>query len=169
MDAAFAQADAAKRMNKENSRSQPMERSDFAWFLSITTRWMDNDVYGHLNNVVYYSFFDTAVNHFLVERGALDFVSGSSIGLVVHSQCNYFQPLAFPGSVDAGLRVSSIGTSSVHYQIGLFASGASSSAAWGRFVHVYVDRQTRRPQPLSLQLRHALVALKETDKTPDAP
>jgi acyl-CoA thioester hydrolase len=120
---------------------------------------MDNDVYGHLNNVVYYSFFDSAVNQFLIERGVLDIESGSSIGLVVHTECNYFAPLAFPGAVDAGLRVTSIGSSSVCYQIGLFGAGADESAAWGSFVHVYVDRGTRRPVPLSPELRGALAEL----------
>jgi acyl-CoA thioester hydrolase len=120
---------------------------------------MDNDVYGHVNNVVYYSYFDTAVNQYLIESGAVDIHHGSVIGLVVHNRCDYFSPLAFPGTIDAGLRVARIGGSSVEYEIGLFASGAERSAALGRFVHVYVDRASRRPQPLSALLHDVLAAL----------
>ena len=120
---------------------------------------MDNDVYGHINNVVYFSFFDTAVNQFLVEHGALDIAQGATIGLVVHSECDYFQPLAFPGRVEAGLSLASVGTSSVSYRIGLFGEGDDFSAACGRFVHVYVDRVSRRPHPLSAQMRLALARL----------
>lgn len=120
---------------------------------------MDNDVYGHINNVVFYSFFDTAVNQFLIERGALDYESGASIGLVVHSECDYFAPLQFPGDVEAGLRVASVGGSSVSYEIGIFSAGDETCAARGRFVHVYVDRATRRPLPLSPAFRSALGAL----------
>ena len=120
---------------------------------------MDNDIYGHVNNVVYYSFFDTAVNQFLIEQGALDIESGASIGLVVHSECDYFEPLSFPGQVEAGLRVATVGSSSVSYEIGLFAAGAELTAACGRFVHVYVDRASRRPAPLPEALRHAVAGL----------
>lgn len=120
---------------------------------------MDNDVYGHVNNVVYYSFFDTAVNQYLIDQGALDFLSGSTIGLVVHSECDYFTPLSFPGTVEAGLRVGSTGSSSVTYEIGLFESGAERASAFGRFVHVYVERESRRPQPLPAPLQRALAAL----------
>ncbi len=121
---------------------------------------MDNDVYGHVNNVVYYSWFDTAVNAFLVERGALDLHAGSVIGLVVETQCNYFSPLAFPQLVDAGIRVAHRGNSSVRYDVGLFAQGANQAAAQGHFVHVYVDRQSRRPVPLPAALLSALEMLK---------
>jgi acyl-CoA thioester hydrolase len=141
------------------ARPVPNRRSDFVHFVQITTRWMDNDVYGHVNNVVYYSFFDTAVNQFLIEQGALDVASGASIGLVVHTECDYFAPLSFPGNVEAGLRVAAVGASSVTYEIGLFGAGDESSAASGRFVHVYVDRASRRPQPLPEPLRRALAAL----------
>ncbi len=146
-------------MTANNTRPQAGHRSDFAHFLPISTRWMDNDVYGHVNNVVYYSFFDTAVNQFLIEQGALDINAGASIGLVVHSECDYFEPLSFPGNVDAGLRVTTIGSSSVSYEIGLFAEGAERTAARGRFVHVYVDRESRRPAPLPDVLRRAVAAL----------
>lgn len=123
-------------------------RADYRFFLPIPTRWMDNDVYGHVNNVVYYSFFDTAVNAWLVEKGVLDIEKGPVIGLVVETGCTYARPVAFPEEVQAGIAVSRIGTSSVRYEIGLFVKGASEPAAQGFFVHVYVDRETRRPRPL---------------------
>ena len=120
---------------------------------------MDNDAYGHVNNVIYYSWFDTAVNAYLIEHGALDIHHGSVIGLVIETQCNYFSPLAFPQLVDAGIRVRQLGTSSVRYEVGLFASGEPLTAARGHFVHVYVDKQTRRPQPLPLPLKTVLETL----------
>jgi acyl-CoA thioester hydrolase len=141
------------------SRPQARPRSDFMLFRRIQTRWMDNDVYGHVNNVVYYSYFDTAVNAYLIEAGALDIHHGEVIGLVVETQCNYFEPLAFPGAVEAGLRVAKMGGSSVRYDIGLFAQGAPLSAAAGHFVHVYVSRDTRRPAPLPAALKQALTPL----------
>jgi acyl-CoA thioester hydrolase len=142
-------------------------RRHFAHFSPIHTRWMDNDVYGHVNNVVYYSFFDTAVNRYLIETGALDIHAGAVIGLVVETHCNYFAPLAFPQTVEAGLRVARLGRSSVHYEVGLFAEGEPLTAAAGHFVHVYVDRATRRPVPtLPPALRTALQALTPTE--PDA-
>lgn len=138
------------------SRPSAQPRSHFKHFSSIDTRWMDNDVYGHVNNVVYYSYFDTAVNRYLIEAGVLDIHAGAVIGLVVETQCNYFAPLAFPQKVDAGLRVAHLGSSSVRYEIGLFATGDDSSAAVGHFVHVYVDRATRKPVPLPADLVQAL-------------
>ena len=120
---------------------------------------MDNDVYGHVNNVVYYSLFDTAVNGYLISTGALDIHAGSVIGLVVETHCNYFAPLAFPQPVDAGLRVAQCGTRSVRYEIGLFAPGAPLCAACGHFIHVYVDRVTRRPVALPDTLNHVLQGL----------
>ena len=140
-------------------RPQPEPRSAYPVFRSITTRWMDNDAYGHVNNVIYYSWFDTAVNAYLIEHGALDIHHGSVIGLVIETQCNYFSPLAFPQLVDAGIRVRQLGTSSVRYEVGLFASGEPLTAARGHFVHVYVDKQTRRPQPLPLSLKTVLETL----------
>ncbi|WP_396430774.1 acyl-CoA thioesterase [Limnohabitans sp.] len=123
-------------------------RSSYKLFRAIGTRWMDNDVYGHVNNVVYYSWFDTAVNATLIERGVLNIHAGSTIGLVVETQCFYFAPLAFPQTIDAGIRVAKLGTSSVRYEVGLFAQDEDMTAARGHFVHVYVDRKTRRPVPL---------------------
>lgn len=127
------------------NRPQAEGRQAYAQFVRLGTRWMDNDIYGHLNNVVYYSLFDTAVNQYLIAAGALDIHGGAVIGLVVETHCNFFDSLAFPQAVDAGLRVSRRGRSSVRYEIGLFAEGAELCAARGHFVHVYVDRQTRRP------------------------
>jgi len=146
-------------MNR-TSRPAPEPRSAFRYFSPIATRWMDNDAYGHVNNVVYYSFFDTAVNRYLIEAGALDIQRGEVIGLVVETRCNYFAPLEFPQMVEAGLRVAHVGGSSVRYEIGLFAAGAAESAACGHFVHVYVDRALRRPVPLPEVLRAALLPLR---------
>ena len=143
----------------EDSRRTPEPRSAYRVFRPITTRWMDNDVYGHVNNVVYYSFFDTAVNGLLMAAGVLDIHAGAVIGLVVETQCNYFAPIAFPQAVTAGVRVAQLGRSSVRYEIGLFAAGEPLSAALGHFVHVYVDRDTRRPVALPAPLQHALQGL----------
>ena len=129
-------------------RPEPQARAAYRHFSSIATRWMDNDAYGHINNVVYYSYFDTVVNRYLIEAGVLDVRRGPLIGLVVETHCNYFAPLAFPQSVDAGLRVARLGASSVRYEIGLFGGNEALSAACGHFVHVYVDRETRRPVAL---------------------
>lgn len=141
-------------------RRAPEPRSAYRAFRSISTRWADNDVYGHVNNVVYYSWFDTAVNAHLIDEGALDIHAGQTIGLVIETQCNYFAPLAFPQIVDAGIRVAHIGSSSVRYEVGLFAAGEPHSAAAGHFVHVYVDRESRRPAPLPARLREVLEALR---------
>ena len=146
------------------NKPAPAARSAYPHFLTITTRWMDNDVYGHVNNVVYYSYFDTVVNEYLIRAGVLDFEHGETIGLVVETQCNYFAPLVFPERVDAGLRVVRLGgagrgTSSVRYEVGLFKEGDAEPAAQGHFVHVYVDRVTRRPVTLPAGLRAALEPL----------
>lgn len=140
-------------------RPAPQPRDAYRHFSSISTRWMDNDAYGHINNVVYYSYFDTVVNRYLIEAGVLDVERGAVIGLVVETHCNYFAPLSFPQVVDAGLRVAQIGASSVRYEIGLFGGGAPLSAACGHFVHVYVDRATRRPAPLPAPLIDTLRGL----------
>lgn len=143
-----------------SERARPEPRSAYRLFRPIGTRWMDNDVYGHVNNVVYYSYFDTAVNGYLIEAGALDIHRGETIGLVIETRCNYFAPLEFPQTVEAGLRVAHVGSSSVRYEIGLFAAGAPETAAAGHFVHVYVDRASRRPAPLPAALRAALEPLR---------
>ncbi|MEP7296546.1 MAG: thioesterase family protein [Burkholderiales bacterium] len=142
-----------------STRPVPAPRSLFRHFETIATRWMDNDAYGHVNNVVYYSYFDTVVNRYLIEAGALDIERGRVIGLVVETHCNYFASLAFPQTVEAGLRVTRLGSSSVRYEIGLFAAGEPLAAANGHFVHVYVDRDTRRPVPLPAPLFNALQGL----------
>jgi acyl-CoA thioester hydrolase len=140
-------------------RPEPPGREAFAHFETLTTRWMDNDVYGHLNNVVHYSLFDTAVNRLLIAAGVLDIHGGAVIGLVVHTQCHYFDSLAFPQRVSAGIRVEQIGRSSVRYGLGLFGDDAPRCAALGQFTHVYVDRATRRPVPLPDALRRVLEPL----------
>ena len=142
-----------------SDRPQPQPRIRFPHFQTITTRWLDNDLYGHVNNVVHYSYFDTAVNRYLIEAGALDIHGGEVIGLVVHTQCSYFESIAFPQTVHAGLRVAHVGTSSVRYELGLFADDAPLTAALGQFTHVYVDRTQRRPVPLPAPLRAALEPL----------
>ena len=131
-------------------------RDAYKAFRSIPTRWMDNDAYGHMNNVVHYSLFDTAVNGWLIDQGVLDIHRGVRIGLVVETGCRYFAEMAFPDIVTAGLRVVRLGTSSVRYEIGLFRNDDQQAAAEGFFVHVYVDAATRRPAPLDPALRACL-------------
>ncbi|EFK95407.1 thioesterase superfamily protein [sediment metagenome] len=140
-------------------RPHPEPRSAYRHFMPIQTRWADNDAYGHINNVVYYGWFDTAVNGYLIEAGALDIHAGTVIGLVIETRCNYFASLAFPQKVEAGLRVAHLGRSSVRYEVGLFAQGAPETAAAGHFIHVYVDRESRRPVELPDALRAALQPL----------
>jgi len=142
-----------------NDRIGPEPRSAYKAFRSIGTRWMDNDAYGHVNNVVYYSWFDTAVNAYLIEHGVLDIHHGQAIGLVVETQCNYFSPLAFPQTVEAGLRVARLGHSSVRYEVALFAQDQDLCAARGHFVHVYVDRVGRKPVSLPNPLKQLLETL----------
>jgi acyl-CoA thioester hydrolase len=141
------------------SRPEPESRSAYRAFWSIPTRWEDNDTYGHVNNVVYYSWFDTAVNALLIDRGQLDIHHGSTIGLVIETQCNYFAPVTFPQVIDAGIRVDRIGGSSVRYEVGLFIQGEDWCAAKGHFIHVYVDRLTRRPAPLAAGFKTFLETL----------
>lgn len=135
---------------------EPTSRSDYRRILPLQTRWADNDVYGHVNNVAYYGYFDTIVNEFLIVSGALDIHAGAVIGLVVETGCRYFAPLAFPQALEGALRVARIGNTSVRYELAVFAKDAAEPAAEGHFVHVYVDRATRRPTPLPPQLRAAL-------------
>jgi len=143
------------------ARPQPRRRAEYPHHREITTRWMDNDAYGHVNNVVYYSFFDTAVNAWLIEQGALDVQASPVIGLVVEVACQYLAPLTYPETVTAGLRVAHIGRSSVRYEIAMFPEGKDLAAAQGHFVHVYVDRDTRRPvSELPPDLRAALEPLR---------
>ncbi len=141
------------------SRPTPHALADYRAFRDITTRWMDNDVYAHVNNVVYYSWFDTVVNGHLLEQGVLDYTGGATIGLVVETGCHYFAPIAFPDRVRGALRVAHIGNSSVRYEVGLFRNDDTTASAQGHFVHVYVDRATRRPAALPGALRAVLQAL----------
>jgi acyl-CoA thioester hydrolase len=154
---ALAESPSMTPQHTEKPQAQP--RSAFKAFRPISTRWMDNDAYGHVNNVVYYSWFDTAVNAHLIEQGALDIHAGAVIGLVVETHCNYFSPLAFPQTVEAGIRVARLGSSSVRYEVGLFAQGEPLTAARGHFIHVYVDRHSRRPVALPQKLKTVLESL----------
>jgi acyl-CoA thioester hydrolase len=142
-----------------SERPAPPRRADYVAFRPITTRWMDNDVYGHVNNVVYYSYFDTVVNTYLIEQGVLDIQASPVIGLAVESQCRFMQEITYPETVEAGLRVGRLGNTSVRYEIGLFVAGRAAPAATGYFVHVYVDRATRRSVPLPPAMRAALEPL----------
>lgn len=137
-------------------KPEPNKRSDYRHFHTITTRWMDNDAYGHVNNVVYYSWFDTVVNEFLIAGRVLDIEHGAVIGLVIETQCNYFASVAFPQRVTAGLRVARLGNSSVRYEVGIFREDEEHACAQGHFVHVYVDRATRRPSSVPAPMRSLL-------------
>jgi len=134
-------------------------RGDYPRFLEIPTRWMDNDIYGHVNNVIYYSYFDTVINQYLIEAGGLDIHAGTIIGIAVESQCRFHRSLEFPDVIDAGLRVGRLGNTSVRYEIGLFRRGDEEPAATGHFVHVFVDRESRRPLPIPAAMRAALQRL----------
>ena len=140
-------------------RDTPKTRKDFRHFYPITTRWMDNDAYGHVNNVVYYLWFDTVVNQFLISNGTLDIHAGETIGLVVESHCNYFSPVAFPEPVTAGLCVSKLGNTSVRYEIGIFCGDAELASAQGHFIHVYVDRHTRKAVSIPAATRSLLASI----------
>jgi acyl-CoA thioester hydrolase len=131
-------------------------RSDYRYFHAITTRWMDNDLYGHVNNVTYYSYFDTAANYFLIHEGGLDIVAAPVIGVVVSSSCQYRKSVAYPQRLDAGLRVDRLGSSSVTYGLAIFAEGDDEASAFGQFVHVFVDRASNRPLPIPAPIRAAL-------------
>ncbi len=134
-------------------------RDQYAVMRPIPTRWADNDVYGHVNNAAYYGFFDTAVNAWLIEQGLLDTAASDAIGLVVETGCRYHTSLSFPETIEAALRVARLGTSSVRYELALFSEGEADAAADGHFVHVYVDRETRRPTPIPADIRTALEGL----------
>ena len=145
-------------------RAEAKRRSDYKHFHAISTRWMDNDAYGHVNNVVYYSWFDTVVNQFLIAGGALDIEHGSVIGLVIETQCNYFASIAFPESVTAGVRVTKLGNSSVRYEVGIFRADEENAAAQGHFVHVYVDRATRKPSAIPQKMRTLLQTIQVAER-----
>lgn len=141
------------------TRPEPRSRDSYPVCTPIQTRWMDNDAYGHVNNVTYYSYFDTAVNRYLIEQGVLDFERGEVIGLVVETGCRYFKSVAFPDELEVGICVAHLGRSSVRYEIGIFKKGSSECCAAGHFVHVYVGRETRRPVELPADLRAVLEKL----------
>lgn len=137
--------------------------SDFRYFIDLGTRWSDNDIYGHVNNVMYYSYFDTTANRYLIDEGGLDIHAGNIIGLVVDSGCSYFAPVAFPDQLEGGLAISKLGNSSVRYEIGIFKKGEQTAVAQGHFVHVFVDRAQRQSTPIPEQMREALGRLLITD------
>ncbi|MCJ0877016.1 acyl-CoA thioesterase [Pseudomonas sp. JI-2] len=134
-------------------------RRDYKHFQPITTRWHDNDIYGHVNNVVYYGFFDTAVNNYLIQQGGLDIQDGDIVGFVVSSACDYFASIAYPDLIEVGLRVARLGNSSVQYELAIFREGEQEACAAGRFVHVFVERTSNRPTAIPGRLRAALEAL----------
>lgn len=138
---------------------QAGKRCDFKHFYAITTRWMDNDVYGHVNNVIYYSWFDTAVNQFLIANDTLDIECSPVVGLVIETQCNYFAPVAFPDRITIGIRVVKLGNSSVRYEVGVFREDEEDAVAQGHFVHVYVSRDSRRPVAIPDNMRTALQSI----------
>ncbi len=140
-------------------KETPKPRSHFRHFYPITTRWSDNDAYGHVNNVVYYQWFDTVVNQFLIVNGTLDIHEGSAIGLVVETHCNYFSSVAFPDPITTGLCVTRLGDASVRYEVGIFRDDDELASAQGHFVHVYVDRVTRKPTPIPAPARALLQTL----------
>lgn len=148
------------RAERDKHMNQPQHlRDDYRHFQLITTRWHDNDVYGHVNNVVYYSFFDSAVNTYLIEEGGLDIHEGDVVGFVVSSSCDYFASIAFPERIEVGLRVGKLGNSSVQYELGIFKQDEVQACAAGRFVHVFVDRESNRPVSIPESLRAALARL----------
>lgn len=145
-------------------RAEANQRSDYKHFHAITTRWMDNDAYGHVNNVVYYSWFDTVVNQFLIVNGVLDIERSPVIGLVIETQCNYFASVAFPDRITAGVRVTKLGNSSVRYEVGIFREDEPTAAAQGHFVHVYVDRESRKPSSIPDPMRALLQTILIAEK-----
>lgn len=141
------------------SEKPQIVRAEYSHFLSLPTRWMDNDVYGHVNNALYYAFFDTAINQYLISVGGLDIVQGRVIGFAAESHCRYLEALAFPEVIEIGLRVGKLGNSSVRYELAIFKAGATYAAAAGYFVHVFVDREAQRPVTIPPTIRNALERL----------
>jgi acyl-CoA thioester hydrolase len=139
---------------------RPVVRGDFSLFYPVVTRWMDNDIYGHVNNVTYYSWFDSVANRYLIEAGGMDIHGGNTVAYVVHSSCDYFSPVAYPQYVDIGLRVEHLGRSSVRYGFGVFVRDAAMAAAAGEFIHVFVDRRTDQSVEIPAPLVQALKNIK---------
>ena len=145
-----------------DARRPPLMRADFQHFRTIHTRWMDNDFYGHVNNVTYFSYFDTVVNRYLIDSGGLDIQNGAIIGFAVETMCRFHRPFAYPEDIEAGLRVGKLGSSSVRYELALLGVGEEIARADGHFVHVFVDRATQRPIAMPHQMRQALARLLKT-------
>ncbi len=141
------------------SQKPEISRAEYPHFLALPTRWMDNDIYGHVNNALYYAFFDTAINEYLIAEGGLDITAGAVVAFAAESHCQYLRPLAFPGVIEVGLRVGKLGTSSVRYELAIYKQGETFAAATGYFVHVFVDRETQRPVPIPKPIRTALEQL----------
>ena len=137
-------------------RQNPTNRSDYNYFSKMSTRWNDNDIYGHLNNVIYYELFDTAVNKWLINNNLIDIKNGNTIGLIVQSGCNYFSSFEYPEEIDAGIRVTKIGNSSIRYEVGLFKPNDDMASADGFFIHVYVDRVNNKPISLDYEFKKKL-------------
>ena len=140
------------------SQKPQISRAEYSHYTSLPTRWMDNDIYGHVNNALYYAFFDTAINEYLIAEGGLD-ITGAVVGFAAESQCQYLRPLAFPGVIEIGLRVGKLGNSSVRYELAIFKQGEPFASAAGYFVHVFVDRETQKPVPMPTTIRGALERL----------
>ncbi|MDG2036397.1 MAG: thioesterase family protein [Pseudomonadales bacterium] len=147
-------------MSKSSMLERGSQRNDYGYFVPLTTRWHDNDIYGHVNNVVYYSYFDTTANSFLINEGGLDIHMSDVIGVVVSSHCDFFSSIAYPDELEGGLRVGKLGNSSVTYELAIFKRGESSAVAAGSFTHVFVERETQRPRPIPDRIRGALQKLK---------
>ncbi len=141
------------------SQKPQISRAEYPHYMSLPTRWMDNDVYGHVNNALYYAFFDTTINEYLIAEGGLDITAGTVVGFAAESQCQYLRPLAFPGVIEIGLRVGKLGNSSVRYELAIFKPGEPFASAAGYFVHVFVDRETQKPVPMPTAIRAALERL----------
>ena len=141
------------------SQKPQISRAEYPHYTSLPTRWMDNDIYGHVNNALYYAFFDTAINEYLIAEGGLDITAGTVVAFAAESQCQYFRPLAFPGVIEIGLRVGKLGNSSVRYELALFKQGEPLASAAGYFVHVFVDRETQKSVPMPTAIRATLERL----------
>lgn len=142
---------------------QSLTLEEYPFVHQMQTRWMDNDVYGHVNNVIYYSFFDTAIAVFLTSKAGLDYINGTSVGLVIETSCTYFEAIAFPDTFQVGVRVAKLGKSSVRYEVGIFKNNQTTASAQGYFVHVYVDKESQRPTPIPDQARTALITILKTE------
>lgn len=150
-----------KTAPKEETGKAPVETRDrYRYFTPLQTRWADNDVYGHVNNVTYYAYFDTVINCYLIEKGGLDIAAGDVVGFAVETMCRFFKPVAYPDALEAGLRVGKLGNSSVRYEVGIFRKGEKDAAAAGHFIHVFVDRRDNRPTPVPPRIRGALEKIK---------